>query len=234
MLKKLIEFEDLDGNMVKDEFYFNLSKSELLEMELEEGGGLLAKIEKLTRTENARDALHIFKVIVARSVGQRNDDGRTFDKTPDIIRKFMQTNAYDVLLFELATDARAGAEFVKGVLPKDIQGRIDVTDVVKNAEAELARRKTGGKLEVREMVLDPSSQAGNVHVMEGKGYEPAVRIIDELEPKPEARRRTLADFSQPELEDMSYSELEELIKRESGNVDKNILLLAMKKAHSRP
>lgn len=53
-------------------------------------------------------------------------------KSPEISRSFAETEAYSVLFMELATDAKAAAEFVNGLLPADIreQAKIEADKIV--------------------------------------------------------------------------------------------------------
>ena len=40
MIKKTIEYVDYNGENRKEDFYFNLSKAELMELEMSKNGGL--------------------------------------------------------------------------------------------------------------------------------------------------------------------------------------------------
>lgn len=123
MLKKTIVFEDLDGKPLTDDFYFNLSKGEIIEMELSFEGGFGEHLKNMAIDEKPNGALIIstFKDILVRSVGRRSEDGRRFIKSEDITNDFLQSDAYSVFLMELATNAEAGAEFVNAVMPKSLR-----------------------------------------------------------------------------------------------------------------
>ena len=47
MLKKTIKYTDYDGNEREEDFYFNLSKAEVTEMELSKEGGMSEYIKKI-------------------------------------------------------------------------------------------------------------------------------------------------------------------------------------------
>ena len=47
MLKKTISYTDYDGNQRTEDFYFNLSKAEITEMELSMEGGMRAYIKRI-------------------------------------------------------------------------------------------------------------------------------------------------------------------------------------------
>ena len=52
MLKKSIKYTDYNGVERVEDFYFNLSKAEVAEMELSVDGGMSAMLEKIVETNN--------------------------------------------------------------------------------------------------------------------------------------------------------------------------------------
>ena len=129
MLKKIIKFHDLDGNELTEEFYFNLTKAEIAEMELSKNGGFSTMLNDIVAAQDGEMIVATFKEIITKSVGRRSEDGRRFIKTQEITDDFVQTEAYSELFMELATDAEAGSNFVKAVMPADIAAKIS-EDVV--------------------------------------------------------------------------------------------------------
>ena len=61
MLKKTITFTDYDGNERKEDFWFNLSKAEILEMELLTEGGMENLIDKVIASQDIPGLVKIFK-----------------------------------------------------------------------------------------------------------------------------------------------------------------------------
>lgn len=122
MLKKTITYKDLDDNPVTEDFYFNLSKAEVLEMEVSVEGGLAEHFKKITEAEkpDGKVILKTFKDFILSSVGRRSEDGKRFIKSPEITAEFEQSNAYSEFLMELSTDAASGAQFLKAVIPSDL------------------------------------------------------------------------------------------------------------------
>jgi len=118
MLKKTMEYVDYDGNIRKEDFYFNLSKAEVAEMELSTEGGMSRKIDQITMTQDREKLIAIFKEIILRSYGVKSPDGKRFIKTPQLREEFTQTEAYSDLFIELSSNEKAAAEFINGVLPK--------------------------------------------------------------------------------------------------------------------
>lgn len=130
MIKKTITYCDYDGNERTEDFYFNLSKAELMEMELGTSGGMENMIKQIMAAQDVPKLISLFKDIVIKSYGIKSADGKRFIKNEDVREEFMQTEAYSELFMELATDAEKAATFINGVMPKDIQNEIS-----KNPEA---------------------------------------------------------------------------------------------------
>ena len=117
MLKKTFTYTDYNGVERTEDHYFNLSKAELMEMELSTTGGLAEMINKIVAAQDAPAIVKIFKELVLKAYGQKSDDGRRFIKSKELSDSFAQTEAYSQLFMELATDADAAAKFVNGIVP---------------------------------------------------------------------------------------------------------------------
>ena len=120
MLKKTIEYTDFNGTQRKEDFYFNLSKAEVMEMEMSKKGGLAEEIQRIVAAQDAPAIIKVFKDLVLKSYGIKSPDGRRFIKSQDLRDDFEQTEAYSILFMELATDADAAAKFVNGIVPSDM------------------------------------------------------------------------------------------------------------------
>ena len=123
MLKKTITYEDYNGTERTEDFYFNLTKAELMEMEMSTSGGLAEMIQNIVQAQDAPAIIKIFKDLVLKAYGEKSPDGKRFMKVNDagvpLSVAFSQTEAYSQLFMELATDADAAAKFVNGIVPKD-------------------------------------------------------------------------------------------------------------------
>lgn len=117
MLKKTITFPDYNGVERTEDFYFNLSKAEVMEMEMSTTGGLAETIQKIVAAQDAPAIIRIFKELVLKAYGEKSPDGRRFVKSEDISAAFAQTEAYSILFMELATDADSASKFVNGIVP---------------------------------------------------------------------------------------------------------------------
>ena len=131
MLKKNIKYVDYDGNDRAEDFYFNLNKAEVIELQLGTVGGLTKTLEKIVQEKDTSRIIEYFKTIILKAYGEKPADGRRFIKSQELRDAFEQTEAYSELFMELASDAKMAAEFINGVLPKEAADAIGVetTDV---------------------------------------------------------------------------------------------------------
>lgn len=124
MLKKTITYTDYNGNERTEDFYFNLSKAEVMEMEMSTSGGLAEMINRIVAAQDAPAIINVFKKLVLKAYGEKSPDGKRFIKSDEIATAFSQTEAYSQLFMELATDADAAAKFVNGIVPTENKGAI--------------------------------------------------------------------------------------------------------------
>lgn len=140
MLKKTITFKDLDGNDVTEDFYFNLSKAEVTKMELSYPGGLAEHLKKVLENQNGAEIITTFERFITESYGKRSEDGRRFIKNPDVLAEFVDTDAYSEMFMELCTDAGAGADFVRGIMPGG--ENLDLSEVLPEVPAPAVATQT--------------------------------------------------------------------------------------------
>lgn len=125
MLKKTITYTDYDGNERTEDHYFNLSESELAEMNLSTEGGYDKMIQRISQAQDNAALLKAFKDIIRISYGVKSLDGKRFVKGPEVFEEFSQTGAYDRLFMELLSDDKAAFSFVKGILPDKLRQEAD-------------------------------------------------------------------------------------------------------------
>lgn len=120
MLKRTFTYTDYNGNQVTDDYYFNLNKAEIIEMELstDKAAGLEATINKLREELNGKEIVDLFKRIIRKSIGRKSTDGKRFIKNDEIADEFMQTEAYSDLVVELCTDADKASAFFSAIVPQ--------------------------------------------------------------------------------------------------------------------
>ena len=117
MLKKTITYVDYNGTERKEDFYFNLSKAEITEMEMGTTGGMVEMINRIVAAQDAPAIIDVFKKMILTAYGEKSADGKRFIKSKEISEAFSQTEAYSQLFMELATDADAASKFVNGIVP---------------------------------------------------------------------------------------------------------------------
>lgn len=120
MLKREIKYEDFDGVEQTDVYYFNISKPELIELEVEYPEGFGGMIQRIVETKDNKELIKQFKELVLLAYGEKSADGKRFIKSDELREQFSQTAAYQSLFVELATSDTAAVDFLKGILPKDI------------------------------------------------------------------------------------------------------------------
>lgn len=120
MYAKKITYHDFDGNEFTETFYFNLTKAEIVEMQLSTTGGFAEKIQRIIDAQEIPEIIKTFKELIKASYGQKSPDGKHFIKVKDghkLADDFEQTDAYSELFMELATNADAATNFINGIVP---------------------------------------------------------------------------------------------------------------------
>jgi len=125
MLKKEITYENFDGEETTDTFYFNVSKPEIIELEVEIEGGFGRMMERIVEANNTKLLVQEFKRIILLAYGVKSEDGKRFIKSDELREEFSQTAAYSELFMQLALDADAAAEFIKAILPRDLSDTLE-------------------------------------------------------------------------------------------------------------
>jgi hypothetical protein len=123
MLTKKITYTDYNGTTRTEEFMFNLSKAELMEREMATTGGLENVLNSIIASNDQEQITNAFKQIILKSYGEVSEDGRKFIKVRNgvpLAEEFSQSEAYSELFMELSTNADKAAEFVNGIIPKDL------------------------------------------------------------------------------------------------------------------
>lgn len=120
MLKKTVTYVDYNGVERTEDFYFNLTKAEVAEMEMSVEGGFSKMLEEIVQSKDNVRIVELFKQMVLKSYGEKSPDGRRFVKSKEISEAFAQTEAYSELFIELALNEEAAAAFVNGIMPANL------------------------------------------------------------------------------------------------------------------
>ena len=111
-------YTDYAGNERTETFSFNLTKAEVLEMEMKCSGGMEQYIKRIIDAQDTAQIIEVFKELLLKSYGVISPDGRRFEKSPELTKEFAETEAYSDMFMELATDDVKAAKFVEEILPK--------------------------------------------------------------------------------------------------------------------
>jgi hypothetical protein len=145
MLVKKITYTDYNGEEHTEKFYFNLTKAEILEMEISKNGGYQEYLKRLVNTRDQEEIAGIFKKFILKSYGIKSDDGKRFIKSEELSKEFEQTEAYSELYWELITDTAKAAEFFDGLMPKAL---------VVELEKDMKAKGFNSKEEYAQSILD--------------------------------------------------------------------------------
>jgi hypothetical protein len=176
VLKKTITYEDFNGETISEDFFFHLSKAELVELELSHEGGLAASLQRIIDAEDGKSIVAEFKNIILSAYGQKSLNGRQFVKNAALREEFESTEAYSTLFMELVTNADAAAEFINGVIPQGmaeeaakLAGSENKPELVPVPTPEPMRitKKEFTEMSVEEvMELGPRLKSGEVEIIE--------------------------------------------------------------------
>ena len=133
MIKKTVNYLDFDGNERTEVLYFNLTKTELVEIAMDLPDGLSetvgndpTKIDETTAVSKVLESLgnkgvlEFIKKLVLKSYGIKSPDGRRFEKSEEISREFSQTLAFDNVIMELMSGDQAAVNFMNNLIPSDL------------------------------------------------------------------------------------------------------------------
>ena len=120
MIKKTVTYVDYNGVERTEDFYFNLSKAEVAEMELSVEGGFSKMLEEIVASKDNVRIVNLFKQMVLKAYGEKSADGRRFVKSEEISKAFSETEAYSEIFMELALNSDKAAAFVNGIMPANL------------------------------------------------------------------------------------------------------------------
>lgn len=135
MLKESRTYVDYNGVERTEDFYFNLTKAELAEMELSSEGGFENLLNKIIKAKDNKKVVETFKSILLKSYGEKSEDGRRFIKSEELSKAFSETPVYSDMFIELATDEKKAAKFIDGIMPKDLKDQLEEAEKKKALES---------------------------------------------------------------------------------------------------
>ncbi len=110
-------YVDFNGVERTEDFYFNLSKAEIADMELSTTGGIKDMVNKILEAKDQAKLVSLFKDLIRMAYGVKSEDGRNFIKNDKVREDYFSTNAYSDLYMELATNDQFASQFFEAILP---------------------------------------------------------------------------------------------------------------------
>ena len=120
MHKETITYVDFNGTESTEDHYFNLSKTEIKELEVSMPGGLAEYLMGIVNAKNVPEIMASFKKIILSAYGIKSADGRRLEKGEEISKAFTESPAYDVLFQRLflSGDVNAASDFINAIIPQ--------------------------------------------------------------------------------------------------------------------
>ena len=137
MLKKTITYIDYNGEEKTEDFYFNLTKVECIELEFsgKNGTSLSEYVKILINSNDMGTVIGTIKKIVLTAYGIKSSDGKRFMKNQEIRDSFEQSPAFEQVYWDLVTDPEKAADFIAGIIPSDLRNSLG-----SNPQQELLNR----------------------------------------------------------------------------------------------
>lgn len=126
MLKKTVTYEDYNGVEHTEDFYFNLTKVECMELEFGFGADetLSGSIQTLINAGDMATVIKTIKKIVLTSYGIKSPDGKRFIKNDTVRTEFEENPAFEQIYWELVTNSEKAADFITGIMPSAIRNSL--------------------------------------------------------------------------------------------------------------
>lgn len=125
IVRKTFTGVDLDGKEFTETYYFVLTKAEITKKEVSfPGKGYAEYLKEIVATNNKTLIVDAFEDLLLTSVGVKDEATSRLVKE-GAAAKFKDSGFFSELFMELLTDAKASAEFFKGVMPKEVSKHLD-------------------------------------------------------------------------------------------------------------
>ena len=124
MYKYTATYTDYDGVERTEDFLFNLSEAEIVEMEYGVTGGMQRMLEQIVAAKDTKRIMDVFKDLIKRAYGVKSPDGRRFEKDEKLSKEFTETPVYSDMFMKFARDADAAAEFVNKIIAQSVAAEV--------------------------------------------------------------------------------------------------------------
>ena len=137
MLKLPLTYTGTDGKQKTRDFYFNLTKGEIAEIQLTLPGGLEGFAEHIGDDPDVEpeEVVRIFKELIVKSYGKRTAEGK-FIKDPRFTQEFAASDAYSELFLKFINNENNFTEnFLTGIMEMTLVDASKLMTEQKVAEA---------------------------------------------------------------------------------------------------
>ncbi len=124
MFKKSLTYKDWNGVERTEEFRFNLSKTDIQLLNAKHPGGLFNYMKSCYEAMDVPKMMDFFVMLIMESYGVVSEDGRRFEKSPELSKAFSETRAFDEIFQWLYNEKGAINEFLTKVVPDDLASKV--------------------------------------------------------------------------------------------------------------
>lgn len=133
MFKKTLTYKDWNGVERTEEFRFNLSKTDIQLLDARHPGGLFNYMKSCYEAMDIPKMMDFFVMLIMESYGVVSEDGRRFEKSPELSKAFKETRAFDEIFQWLYNEKGAVNEFLVKVMPEELASNF--SDALNNTKS---------------------------------------------------------------------------------------------------
>ena len=137
MLKETITYTDFNGTERTEEFWFNLTQTELIKMFDPKKGNPTDELKEALVSNDLASLLIFFGDLMVQAYGEKSADGRRFVKSPEISEAFARSAAFEALYTKLTNDEAGIVRFIRGIIPTNLENQINFDQLTGGANGVL-------------------------------------------------------------------------------------------------
>lgn len=124
MFKKEVTYIDYNDVERTETFYFNLTPTELTQLEAGIPGGMSAYMASISAAKDMPKMMDFFRMIMRKAYGEKSQDGRRLiKKDGELFDEFSETPAFDIIFQEIFM-GDGMVPFLTGIMPSDIAEKL--------------------------------------------------------------------------------------------------------------
>lgn len=134
MIDRVIKFRNLDGEPVEAHYWFRLSTTDAIDMELMQRPDIQEYLQSIMQGQNGIKMLALMQEMIFQSVAKR--EGQRLVKD-GVKKEFIETGAWDALFAELMQEDDPMSSFFLKILPDDVQAEMAKESAKEYTDEEL-------------------------------------------------------------------------------------------------